>query len=91
MACIGGEEFAIILPDTDLTSALALAESISVDVRKLANSYHREIPQVTMSFGVSSLVPDSSLDAGLLFSRADAAVYKAKRKGKDRVETLDAQ
>jgi PleD family two-component response regulator len=44
-----------------------------------------------MSFGVSSLVPDSSLDAGLLFSRADAAVYKAKRKGKDRVETMDAQ
>jgi len=91
VARIGGEEFAIILPDTDLTGALALAESISVDVRKLANSYHREIPQVTMSFGVSSLVPDSSLDAGLLFSRADAAVYKAKRKGKDRVETLDAQ
>jgi len=91
VARIGGEEFAIILPDTDLTGALALAESIRVDVRKLANSYHREIPQVTMSFGVSSLVPDSSLDAGLLFSRADAAVYKAKRKGKDRVETLDAQ
>jgi diguanylate cyclase (GGDEF)-like protein len=91
VARIGGEEFAIILPDTDLTGALALAESIRVDVRKLANSYHREIPQVTMSFGVSSLVPDSSLDAGLLFSRADAAVYKAKRKGKDRVETMDAQ
>ena len=91
VARIGGEEFAIILPDTDLTGALALAESIRVDVRKLANSYHREIPQVTMSFGVSSLVPDSSLDAGLLFSRADAAVYKAKRKSKDRVETLDAQ
>jgi len=90
VARIGGEEFAIILPDTDLTGALALAESIRVDVRKLANSYHREIPEVTMSFGVSSLVPDSSLDAGLLFSRADAAVYKAKRKGKDRVETMDA-
>jgi two-component system chemotaxis family response regulator WspR len=90
VARIGGEEFAIILPDTDLTGALALAESIRVDLRKLANSYHREIPQVTMSFGVSSLVPDSSLDAGLLFSRADAAVYKAKRKGKDRVETMDA-
>ena len=91
VARIGGEEFAIILPDTDLTGALAMAESIRVDVRKLANSYHREIPEVTMSFGVSSLVPDSSLDAGLLFSHADAAVYKAKRKGKDRVETLDAQ
>jgi len=34
---------------------------------------------------VSSLVPDSSIDARLLFSQADAAVYKAKRKGKDRI------
>jgi len=70
---------------------VALAENIRMGLRKLANSNHKEIPEVTMSFGVSSLVPDSSLDAGLLFGRADAAVYKAKRKSKDRVETLDAQ
>jgi diguanylate cyclase (GGDEF)-like protein len=91
VARIGGEEFAIILPDTDLNGAVALAESIRVGVRKVANSYHKEIPEVTMSFGVSSQVPDPSLDAGLLFSRADAAVYQAKGKGKDRVETMDAQ
>jgi diguanylate cyclase (GGDEF)-like protein len=91
VARIGGEEFAIILPDTNLNGAVALAESIRVSVRKLANSYQREIPEVTMSFGVSSQVPDSSLDVGLLFSHADAAVYQAKRKGKNRVETMDAQ
>ncbi len=88
VARIGGEEFAIILPDTDHNGVLELAETIRVGVRKLANSYPEEIPQVTMSFGVSSLVPDSSLDATLLFSRADAAVYQAKSKGKDRVETM---
>jgi len=91
VARIGGEEFAIILPDTDLNGALALAESIRVSMRKLANSDHKEIPEMTMSFGVSSLVPAGSLNAGLLFSRADAALYNAKRKGKDRVETMDAQ
>ena len=91
MARIGGEEFAVVLPDTDLNGAFALAESIRVGVRKLANGYKDEIPEVTISVGVSTLIPDSSLDVGLLFSRADAALYQAKRKGKDRVETVDAQ
>ena len=86
VARIGGEEFAIILPDTELKGVVALVENIRMDLRKLANTNHKEIPEVTMSFGVSSLVPDSSIDRRLLFSQADAAVYKAKRKGKDRLE-----
>ncbi len=89
VARIGGEEFAIILPDTELNGAVTLAESIRVGVRQLAETHHDGIPEVTMSFGVSSMVPDSSLDPGLLFRRADAAVYQAKKKGKDRVETVD--
>lgn len=90
VARIGGEEFAIILPDTDLEGALTLVNSIRVGVRRLAKTYDKEIPQVTMSFGVSSLPPDKSHDTGILFRRADAALYQAKNKGKDRVETMDA-
>jgi len=88
VARIGGEEYGIILPDTDLDGALTLADSIKADIRKLATSQHNKIPQVTMSFGVSSLVPDESLNVGMLFSAADAALYQAKENGKDRVETI---
>jgi len=90
-ARIGGDEFVIILPDTDLNGAVAVSESIRVGMRKLADSDHKELPEITMSFGVSNLVPDGSLNARLLFSRADAAVYNAKRNGRDRVETMDDQ
>lgn len=88
VARIGGGEFAIILPATDLHGAVALAKSIRLDMRKLANNDDKGIFRVTMNFGVSSLVPDSSIDERLLFRQADAAVYKAKKKGKDRIAYL---
>jgi diguanylate cyclase (GGDEF)-like protein len=88
VARIGGGEFAIILPATDLHGAVALAKSIRLDMRKLANNDDKEMFRVTMNFGVSSLVPDSSIDERLLFRQADAAVYKAKKKGKDRIAYL---
>jgi len=91
VARIGGEEFAIILPNTDLVGAEALAENIRVGIKELAKKDELEIPEVTMSFGVASLLPDDSNDAGSLFSYADEALYQAKRKGKDMVVTMDVE
>lgn len=89
VARIGGEEFAIILPDTDLESAIALAESMRMDIKERAAGDDTNKPEVTMSFGVSSLIPESSRQLSRLVSRADMALYKAKENGKDRVEALD--
>ncbi len=91
VARIGGEEFAIILPDTDTKGVVALAENIRTGLQTLSTGDCRDITPVTMSFGASCVVPDGSLNAQLLFSRADAAAYKAKRAGKDRVEILNVE
>lgn len=91
VARIGGEEFAIILPDTDLDGAVMLAENIRQGMHNLPHSYYQEMPKITLCLGVSGLVPNEAQDVSLLFRAADKAVYRAKEKGKDRVETIILQ
>jgi len=81
----GGEEFIIILPGTDLTGGAQVAERIRVALagRIVLSSDGTPIP-VTASFGVAAAPPAST--AAELFSAADAALYEAKRNGKNRVE-----
>ncbi|SDF33818.1 diguanylate cyclase (GGDEF) domain-containing protein [Thermus arciformis] len=78
---LGGEEFAVVLPETELPQALQLAERLRQEVGRL------EVPPVqrlSASFGVAQAHPtDSPLS---LLKRADEAMYRAKRKGKNRVE-----
>lgn len=80
----GGEEFGILLPHTNLPEAYAVGER----TRKLIethpfNSEGRSF-QVTVSLGVAELTPEVK-DPGELLSRADAALYEAKRGGRNRV------
>jgi diguanylate cyclase (GGDEF)-like protein len=83
----GGEELAVILPQTDAAGAELLAERMRAAIESL------HVPRVgrsgtlsvTASFGVAA-VPDSALDRGGLIGAADAALYAAKRAGKNRVE-----
>jgi diguanylate cyclase (GGDEF)-like protein len=80
-ARIGGEEFAVILTETTLTGALEVAERLRVAVKSV------EIPpvgQVAASFGVAEC-PSQAETARELLARADAALYEAKREGRDRV------
>ena len=85
----GGEEFLLILPGTDLAGGAQVAERIRVALagRIVLAADGTPIP-VTASFGVAATPPATT--ASELFAAADAAMYEAKRGGKNRVETAVA-
>jgi diguanylate cyclase (GGDEF)-like protein/PAS domain S-box-containing protein len=78
----GGEEFCAVLPGTVGEEAHRVAQRICDGVRNLVL---KRVPRgVTVSLGVAELAPGENLDR--LIGRADAALYRAKRGGRDRVE-----
>ncbi|MGJ0482638.1 sensor domain-containing diguanylate cyclase [Pantoea agglomerans] len=85
----GGEEFAIILPDQPLSAALELAKSSIAAINQLAIPHlTTELPQkhVTLSAGCAVwLVSDSQQSKQALIERADEALYRAKRAGRNQV------
>ena len=84
IARLGGEEFAVITPDADMHLATRIAERLRLAVsgEKFLTDDGREIV-VTCSFGVATAAFDEDLTDVL--GRADAALYEAKRAGRDRV------
>jgi len=81
---LGGEEFAILLPDTDLSGALVVAERVRAAVASSAvqESEGRRI-NLTISVGVAQMQGDESLES--LLKRADLALYAAKDRGRNQV------
>jgi diguanylate cyclase (GGDEF)-like protein len=81
---IGGEEFLMVLPETDLSGARPFAERL----RKAINSVPVPLPSgalsISCSLGIAERGP-ADLEAGQLLARADAAMYQAKSGGRDRV------
>jgi len=88
----GGEEFAIVMPNTDLGGAQAVAERICRTVRDLAIPHAASVvaPHVTISLGVSALVPDSGNSLDKLIGAADAALYQAKNAGRNRAMVAES-
>ena len=78
----GGEEFCLLLADTDLAGARTLAERAR---EHIALPFEGTMRALTASFGATAWQPDDTGDT--LFRRADRALYAAKGNGRDRVET----
>lgn len=87
VARYGGEEFAVILPNTSLEGAVQLAERMRAEVKALSIPHtHSPIGQtVTLSMGVAHAIAHSDSNYEALIANADAALYKAKNLGRDRV------
>jgi diguanylate cyclase len=84
----GGEEFAVLLPQTDLQGAMTVAERIRKDIQKLRLSEEPQL-RVTASVGVAALPNPAISSADQLVGAADAALYRAKREGRNRVVASD--
>ncbi|MGO4835505.1 GGDEF domain-containing protein, partial [Rhizobiaceae sp. 2RAB30] len=80
---IGGEEFAVVLPGTNLVAARLFAEGVRGVAARLCVEGIPEPSRLTASFGVAELASGEGLQE--LMQRADKALYEAKKAGRDRV------
>ena len=81
MGRIGGEEFAFILPTTEIDSALIVAERIRIAVETSSIMVNDEKLKITVSIGASQLIKGD--DVSIFLNRADVAMYKAKNNGRN--------
>jgi diguanylate cyclase (GGDEF)-like protein len=79
----GGEEFMILMPQSDETAAGIAAEKLRT---RIEQHYFDQIGNLTVSFGMTSFVINDNSNA--ILKRADDALYLAKEKGRNRVEML---
>ena len=88
LARFGGEEFVVLLPDTDCPGAITLAERLQEALERQAIPHPKAVVggRVTISIGIATLVPDAYNGPQDLIASADAALYRAKEGGRNRWE-----
>lgn len=84
VARYGGEEFVVLLPCTDLSGAAIVAENIREEIEQGDFRWQGQTIPLTVSIGVASCIPNQTHAIDWLISRADSALYAAKREGRNR-------
>lgn len=87
----GGEEFAVILPETDATGTLRVAEKMRAAVQRL-DLRHMSSPvadKISISIGIATLSACGNVNPDTLLAAADDALYRAKHSGRNRIEIAD--
>ncbi len=79
----GGDEFAIVLPNTDKENAMALIQKFQDNLRKAVSPKRADAPRVTFSLGVATY-PDNASEKDLLIERTSRALYESQQNGGDR-------
>ncbi|MGE5372516.1 MAG: diguanylate cyclase [Solirubrobacterales bacterium] len=87
VARYGGDELAVILPNTELSGANSIAEELRQNVAQLAieHEYSSVASVVTISLGVVSIIPDRDDEISRILRAADQALYEAKQRGRNQV------
>lgn len=86
LARYGGEEFGVILPNTSKKGALQVAKELQEAVKDIQVPHPASAvsPYVSLSLGVSSVIPNQNLKFEMLIAAADDGLYEAKKQGRDR-------
>lgn len=84
----GGDEFAILMPDTDVHGAECLAERLQKNITKQRFQVGEDTISITASFGIASFPVDKIIEAERLIVEADNALLASKGKGGNRIESF---
>lgn len=82
VARFGGEEFVMLLPDTDANAALIVADKLRENIQKTKFKADGDTLSITLSCGISQLLENDSKES--LFERADKALYQVKQNGRNK-------